>query len=216
MLPLWNLQHLRLLLVRGGTKSFCASLWVFPRTKLWIPKGSLAQFWLLITFIPFLLGNPEGSLSKTAIKVHYVKYKWWHSILSEYVIILYLLNVLIYVHYMQLLYWCVQVEHMKTLDCEVMYTVVKKNDHYCGGTNQGISYLQRKIPWLPYSFMGSLSRPSNPVYHTYKCYFFTILSVLGTFLIGRVTAGHKDDTVPSLHARVESSLWYVVYDSHYT
>ena len=93
-----------------------------------------------------------------------------------------------------------QVEHMKSLDCEVMYTVVKKNDHYCGGTDQGISYLQREIPWLPYSFMGSLSRPSKSVMNV----FVTILSMSGTFPTGSVSAGHKNDIVPSLRVRVEA------------
>ena len=27
---------------------------------------------------------------------------------------------------------------MKTLDCEVVYTVVQKNEHYCGGTENGL------------------------------------------------------------------------------
>lgn len=114
----------------------------------------------------------------------------------------------IYVYYDTVLihYYCIdmQVEHMKSLDCEVMYTVVKKNDHYCGGTDQGISYLQREIPWLPYSFMGSLSRPSKSVYHTYEYYVFTILAMSGTFPTVSVSAGHKGDTLPSLRVRVEA------------
>ena len=56
---------------------------------------------------------------------------------------------------------------MKTLDCEVMYTVVQKNEHYCGGTEKGMDYLQKEIPWLPYSFMGSLARPSKYL-HVFK------------------------------------------------
>ena len=53
---------------------------------------------------------------------------------------------------------------MKTLDCEVMYTVVQKNEHYCGGTKKGMDYMQKEIPWLPYFFMGSLARPSKCLY----------------------------------------------------
>lgn len=54
-----------------------------------------------------------------------------------------------------------QAEHMKKLDCEMMFTVVQKNDHYCGGTEKGVNYLQKEIPWLPYSFMGSLAKPGK-------------------------------------------------------
>ena len=43
----------------------------------------------------------------------------------------------------------------------MMFTVVQKNDHYCGGTDKGANYLQKEIPWLPYSFMGSLAKPGK-------------------------------------------------------
>lgn len=52
---------------------------------------------------------------------------------------------------------------MKKLDCEVMYTVIQKNDHYCGGTEKGMNYLQNETPWLPYSFMGALAKPGKLV-----------------------------------------------------
>ena len=60
---------------------------------------------------------------------------------------------------------------MKTLDCEVMYmyTVVQKNEHYCGGTEKGMDYLQKEIPWLPYSFMGSLAKPSKYLHVLVVC-----------------------------------------------
>lgn len=39
----------------------------------------------------------------------------------------------------------------------MMFTVVKKNTHYCGGTDKGCQYLEQEAPWIPYSFMGSLT-----------------------------------------------------------
>ena len=44
------------------------------------------------------------------------------------------------------------------MDSEVFFTVVQKNDHYFGGTERGISYLQDEVPWIPYSFMGYLTK----------------------------------------------------------
>ena len=44
--------------------------------------------------------------------------------------------------------------HMK--DCELMYTVVHSKAHYCGGTERGCEFLEQS-PWVPYSFIGSLS-----------------------------------------------------------
>ena len=92
---------------------------------------------------------------------------------------------------------------MKT-DYEIMYTVVKKNDHYCGGTDQRISYLHREIPWLPYSLLWDPYPDQVNLFIILMNVFVTILASSGTFPSGSVSAGHKDDTVPSLRVRVEA------------
>ena len=76
-----------------------------------------------------------------------------------------------------------QAEHTKTLDCEVMFTVVRKNDHYCGGTDEGMKYLQEEIPWLPYSFMGSLAKPGTLYYAVYdlQCIVIEHIQILASF-----------------------------------
>lgn len=55
---------------------------------------------------------------------------------------LYCVHLCVQSHYVYL--WA---EHMKRLDCEMMFTVVQKNDHYCGGTEKGVNYLQKEAPW---------------------------------------------------------------------
>ena len=52
-----------------------------------------------------------------------------------------------------------------------MFTVVKKNTHYCGGTDKGCQYLEQEAPWIPYSFMGSLAAKPGRGYrfHYYFC-----------------------------------------------
>ena len=39
----------------------------------------------------------------------------------------------------------------------MMFTVVQR---MTTGTEKGVNYLQKEIPWLPYSFMGSLAKIS--------------------------------------------------------
>lgn len=39
---------------------------------------------------------------------------------------------------------------------ELMFTVVQKDTHYCGGTDKGCQYLEQ-APWIPYSFLGSIA-----------------------------------------------------------
>ena len=43
-----------------------------------------------------------------------------------------------------------QAEHIKSNipGCEMMFTVVKKNTHYCGGTDKGCQYLEQEAPWI--------------------------------------------------------------------
>ena len=92
----------------------CASSWACPHTVAvlnlknhGIPEGSLAPtlwFRSLITVIPFLLGDPEGSHSKIVIKVYYVKSMGIKcddhgtALLSKHMIISYLRSLRLYLH----------------------------------------------------------------------------------------------------------------------
>lgn len=42
---------------------------------------------------------------------------------------------------------------------ELFFTLVKDNDHYCSGTEKGLTFLQSKAAWLTYSFIGYLRKP---------------------------------------------------------
>ena len=44
---------------------------------------------------------------------------------------------------------------------ELFFTLVKNNEHYCGGTEKGVTFLQTEVPWLPYSFIGYIQKPSE-------------------------------------------------------
>ncbi|XP_065906298.1 uncharacterized protein [Dysidea avara] len=41
----------------------------------------------------------------------------------------------------------------------MFFTLVKDNEHYCGGTAKGISFLEDQAPYIPYSFIGYLHHP---------------------------------------------------------
>ena len=36
---------------------------------------------------------------------------------------------------------------------------MKGNDHYCGGTEKGLTFLQSEAAWVPYSFIGYICKP---------------------------------------------------------
>ena len=46
----------------------------------------------------------------------------------------------------------------ENLAAELFFTLVKDNDHYCGGTEKGLAFLETEAAWVPYSFIGYLHR----------------------------------------------------------
>ncbi|XP_065892362.1 uncharacterized protein [Dysidea avara] len=46
-----------------------------------------------------------------------------------------------------------------TFGAEMFFTLVKGNEHYCGGTTKEISFLEDQAPYIPYSFIGYLHHP---------------------------------------------------------
>ena len=37
---------------------------------------------------------------------------------------------------------------------------MKDGDHYIGGTEKGLAFLQSEVAWIPYAFIGFLSNPA--------------------------------------------------------
>lgn len=58
---------------------------------------------------------------------------------------------------------------------ELLFTVVQKDMHYCGGTDKGCEYLQQ-TPWIPYSFLGSLASKPGIMALNFNlyCFIFTV------------------------------------------
>lgn len=46
----------------------------------------------------------------------------------------------------------------ENLGAELFFILVKDNDHYCGGTEKGLAFLQTEVAWVPYSFIGYLHK----------------------------------------------------------
>jgi len=46
----------------------------------------------------------------------------------------------------------------ESLNADTFFVVVKDNVHYIGGSDMGISFLKDEVAWLPYSFIGYLSK----------------------------------------------------------
>lgn len=41
----------------------------------------------------------------------------------------------------------------------MFFSLVKDNDHYCGGTERELAFLQSEAVWIPYSFIGYTHNP---------------------------------------------------------
>ena len=39
--------------------------------------------------------------------------------------------------------------------------MVKENEHYIGGTEKGAQFVEDKVAWLPYSFIGYLNNTGS-------------------------------------------------------
>ena len=56
-------------------------------------------------------------------------------------------------------------EIKKSNDVELFFIVVKDSDHYIGGTEKGTQFIEDKVSWLPYNFIGFLHNPGTYKWH---------------------------------------------------
>ncbi len=79
-----------------------------------------------------------------------------------------------------------QSTQLKSMGCEMFCTIVDGSDHFCGGTDKGCDFLSSDIPWIPYSFIGSVHpKPSELWIHRIHHFLLSIhyITILAIFLI---------------------------------
>ena len=82
------------------------------------------------------------------------------------------------INFIMIFVYSIQSNSIKeTLGGEIFFTVVKGGDHYLGGTEIGLAFLQREVAWIPYTSIGYLSNQaavtSMYVYESVHDYLYT-------------------------------------------
>ena len=55
------------------------------------------------------------------------------------------------------------------------FILVKDDDHFCGGTERGLAFLQNEAAWMPYSFIGYLQKPGGMHIRSYVLDAFSLV-----------------------------------------
>lgn len=69
---------------------------------------------------------------------------------------------------------------------------MKDGNHYCGGTEKGLSFLQHEAAWIPYSFLGYLCKPGGTYMSVYFCKVCVTISYIASFPIYCMILGMEE------------------------